>query len=42
MTAYNHSAWPDLMVGVGIVGMNAGAAKEVYKTAREEHRTALP
>jgi Co/Zn/Cd efflux system component len=42
MTVYTHSAWPDLIVGLGIVLMNASAAKEVYKTAREEHRTALP
>ncbi len=42
MTVYNHSAWPDLIVGLGIALMNAGAAKEVYEAAREEHRTALP
>lgn len=42
ITVYTHSAWPDLIVGLGIALMNAGAAKEVYKTAREEHRTALP
>lgn len=42
MTAYRRSAWPDLLVGLGIALMNAGAAKEVYMAAREEHRAALP
>jgi len=42
ITAYTKSAWPDLIVGLGIAGINAGAAKEVYETAREEHRNALP
>jgi len=36
VTAYTRSAWPDLMVGLGIALMNAGAAKEVYKTALAE------
>ena len=34
------SAWPDLIVGVGIMGMNAGAAREVWERARREHRSA--
>lgn len=34
-----HSAWPDLIVGLGIAAMNADAAREVWTTAREEHRT---
>jgi Co/Zn/Cd efflux system component len=42
ITVYTHSAWPDLVVGLGIAAMNAGAAKEVYETAREEHRSAHP
>jgi len=42
VTAYVRSAWPDLIVGLGIALMNAGAAREVYRAAREEHRTALP
>lgn len=42
VTAYVRSAWPDLIVGLGIALMNAGAAREVYTAAREEHRTALP
>jgi len=33
------SAWPDLVVGLGIAAMNADAAREVWSTAREEHRT---
>lgn len=42
VTAYLRSAWPDLIVGLGIALMNAGAAREVYRAAREEHRTASP
>lgn len=34
------SAWPDLIVGLGIAAMNADAAREVWKAAREEHRAA--
>jgi Co/Zn/Cd efflux system component len=40
VTAYTHSAWPDLIVGLGIAVMNADAAREVWKAAREEHRSA--
>ena len=40
LTAYFLSGWPDLIVGLGIIVMNAGAAKEVYGAAREEHRAA--
>ena len=36
-----HSAWPDLLVGVGIVAMNADAAREVWTAAREEHGAAV-
>jgi Co/Zn/Cd efflux system component len=36
------SAWPDLVVGLGIAAMNVGAAKEVFEAAREEHREAQP
>jgi Co/Zn/Cd efflux system component len=32
------SAWPDLIVGLGIAVMNADAAREVWTAAREEHR----
>jgi Co/Zn/Cd efflux system component len=42
LTAYTLSAWPDLLVGLGIAAMNADAAREVWQAAREEHRTAKP
>lgn len=32
------SAWPDLLVGLGIALMNAGAAGEVWQAAQQEHR----
>ncbi|WFR98133.1 cation transporter (plasmid) [Rhizobium tumorigenes] len=32
------SAWPDLIVGIGIAAMNADAARQVFKAAKEEHR----
>jgi Co/Zn/Cd efflux system component len=35
-TAYTLSAWPDLIVGLGIAVMNAGAAGEVYQSAKKE------
>ena len=35
-----HSAWPDLIVGLGIAAMNADAAREVWTAAIEEHRAA--
>jgi len=38
VTAYSHSAWPDLMVGLGIAALNVGAAREVWRAARTEHR----
>jgi Co/Zn/Cd efflux system component len=41
MTIYVRSAWPDLTVGLGIALMNADAAREIYSTARTEHRTAV-
>src|SRR6202171_3503534 len=40
VTAYTHSAWPDLFVGLGIAAMNVDAAREVWRAAREEHRAA--
>jgi len=33
------SAWPDLIVGLGIAALNADAAREVWQVARNEHRT---
>ena len=34
------SAWPDLVVGLGIAVINADAAREVWHAARGEHRAA--
>lgn len=34
------TAWPDLIVGLGIAAMNADAAREVWIAAREEHQAA--
>lgn len=34
------SAWPDLVVGLGIAAMNADAARKVWTAARAEHRAA--
>ena len=39
LTAFTLSAWPDLIIGLGIAAMNADAAREVWEAAREEHRT---
>jgi Co/Zn/Cd efflux system component len=36
------SAWPDLVVGLGITLVNADAAREVWTAARQERRTASP
>jgi Co/Zn/Cd efflux system component len=33
------SAWPDLIVGLGIAALNADAAREVYSAARRERET---
>ena len=35
------SAWPDLIVGLGIAAMNTDAAREVWTAAHEEHATAV-
>ena len=32
------TAWPDLVVGLGIAALNADATREVWNAAREEHR----
>jgi Co/Zn/Cd efflux system component len=40
VTAYTRSAWPDLLVGLGIAAMNVDAAREVWRAARAEHRAA--
>src|SRR6266516_2494044 len=34
------TAWPDLIVGLGIFAINAGAGREVWTVARAEHREA--
>jgi len=34
------SAWPDLIVGLGIAVMNAEAARHIYQVARAEHMSA--
>jgi Co/Zn/Cd efflux system component len=34
------SAWPDFIVGLAIILMNADAAREVWNAARKEHRAA--
>jgi Co/Zn/Cd efflux system component len=39
-TALTHAAWPDMVVGAGIMLMNADAAREVWQAARSEHREA--
>jgi Co/Zn/Cd efflux system component len=39
-TAWTRSIWPDVIVGIGIGLLNAGAAWEVWEAAREEHRSA--
>jgi Co/Zn/Cd efflux system component len=36
VTAFWNSAWPDLVVGLGIAALNAGAAWEVWEAARTE------
>jgi Co/Zn/Cd efflux system component len=42
VTALYPSAWPDLIVGIGIGLLNAGAAREVFSAARREHAEAQP
>jgi Co/Zn/Cd efflux system component len=40
ITALWPSAWPDLLVGLGILVLNLGAAHEVYEASRQESRAA--
>lgn len=35
------SAWPDLIVGLAILLINADAARDVFQAARREHRAAV-
>lgn len=37
LTLALNSIWPDLLVGLGIAVMNAGAAREVWEAAQAEH-----
>ncbi|CAI9409520.1 hypothetical protein AESSP_02251 [Aestuariimicrobium sp. T2.26MG-19.2B] len=36
LTAWVHSGWPDIVLGLGIVLLNGSAAKEVWEVAEEE------
>jgi Co/Zn/Cd efflux system component len=40
VTFFWPSAWPDLVVGIGIFLLNLGAAREIYEAARNEARQA--
>jgi len=40
VTLFVPSIWPDVIVGVGIAVLNAGAAHEVWMAARKEHDAA--
>ncbi len=40
ITAIAPSAWPDMLVGAGIMLINADAAREVWQAARTEHQLA--
>ena len=40
LTFWLRSAWPDLLIGIGIALMNVGAAKEVWEAAHLEKREA--
>lgn len=40
-TVFYRSAWPDLIVGLGIALLNAGAAREVWQAASKEHRSSI-
>ena len=42
VTTYWRSAWPDLVVGLGIAAINVDAAREVWQAAHEERFAARP
>ena len=42
IVAYTASAWPDLIVGLGIFLINLDAAREVYFAALKERAEAVP
>lgn len=37
VTVWYRSAWPDIVVGIAIAAINAGAAREVWTAAKSEH-----
>jgi len=41
VTAATASAWPDLIVGLGIFALNLDASRQVYGAARDERRAAF-
>jgi Co/Zn/Cd efflux system component len=42
VTTYWHSAWPDLIVGLGIAAINTDSAREVWQAAHHERIAAQP
>nr|HET7859340.1 cation transporter [Caldimonas sp.] len=42
LTAFVGNAWPDLVVGIGIAILNADSARDVWRAARDERRSAEP
>jgi Co/Zn/Cd efflux system component len=40
LTVFWRSAWPDLLVGLGIMAINLDAARSVWRAARQERRAA--
>jgi len=42
VTAAWPSAWPDLVVGLGVAALNVGSAHEVWRAARQERREPEP
>jgi Co/Zn/Cd efflux system component len=40
LTVFWRSAWPDLLVGLGIMAINLDAARSVWRAARQERRVA--
>ena len=41
VTVFYPSAWPDLIVGLGIAILNADGARQIWQAAHEEHRSAV-
>ena len=39
ITVVTRSGWADLLVGLGVAGLNADAAVKVWRSARAEHRS---